>query len=150
RTGIWPTQGTGAIADAPGETWKAVQMALVQGLRSLMGGSSLAKLLAEHRGVRNTQNLPRLTFDQVLAWADAHHQRTGEWPTILSGPVHEVPGETWSGINAALQQGSRGLPGSSSLTKMLAQYRGVRNIGAPPPLTVNQILVWADRHHERT
>jgi hypothetical protein len=51
RTGKWPSCESGPIIDAPGETWKAVQMALVEGLRSLPGGSSLAKLLAEKQSV---------------------------------------------------------------------------------------------------
>jgi hypothetical protein len=33
RTGRYATPDSGSIADAPGETWKAVQMALVEGLR---------------------------------------------------------------------------------------------------------------------
>src|SRR5262249_53552264 len=127
RTGKWPTQESGVIVDAPGETWKGVQMALVQGLRSLLGGSALAKLVAEHRGVRNMQDLPRLTFDQVLAWADTHHQRTGQWPTDRSGPVAEASGETWKAIDRALQQGVRGFPGGSSLARLLAAERDKRN-----------------------
>src|SRR5205823_3864337 len=84
RTGIWPTATSGSIVDAPGETWTAVEVALVQGRRglALAGGSSLALLLAEHRGVRNFWSRPDLTIEQILAWADAHHQRTGRWPTL--------------------------------------------------------------------
>jgi hypothetical protein len=32
---------------------------------------------------------------QVLAWADAHHERTGEWPGVLSGPVKDNLNENW-------------------------------------------------------
>jgi hypothetical protein len=45
RAGAWPGDRSGPIPEAPGETWKAVQMALVHGLRGLKGGSSLAQLL---------------------------------------------------------------------------------------------------------
>jgi hypothetical protein len=48
RTDKWPKQDSGPIEDAPGETWKGIQMALLKGLRGLPSGSSLAKLLAEH------------------------------------------------------------------------------------------------------
>src|SRR5262249_23998861 len=133
-----------------GETWKAIDRALQQGVRGFPGGSSLAKLLVARRGKRNHTNLPPLTVGQILAWADGHQQRTGACPKTMPGPVHGVPGETWSGINASLQQGKRGLPDGSSLAKLLAQHRGVRNTSDPPPLTIDQVLVWADAHHRRT
>jgi hypothetical protein len=63
-----------------------------------------------------------LTEEQLLAWADAHHAHTGQWPNARSGSVLAVPGETWSGINAALRNGYRGLPGGSSLFWFLAQH----------------------------
>jgi hypothetical protein len=70
-----------------------------------------------------------LTEELILEWADEHHKRIGDWPTTASGPVHGVPGETWNGLEQALYVGGRGLPGSSSLAKLLDKYRGVRNIG---------------------
>src|SRR5262249_6645494 len=39
--------------------------------QGLTGGSSLAQLLAERRGVRNHLRLPRLTVEQIAAWAKA-------------------------------------------------------------------------------
>src|SRR5262249_58692148 len=108
--------------------------------RGLPGGLSLTKLLVEHRGVRNKNDPPSLMIAQLLAWADSHHQRRGDWPTRESGPVEEAPGETWKAINGALRAGLRGLPGGSSLAQLLAQYRGVRNIKGLPRLTVEQIL----------
>jgi hypothetical protein len=79
--------------------------ALRLGLRTLPGGSSLAQLLSEHRAVRNMQNLPPLTHDIILAWADQHQQRTGTWPNEDSGPVMDAPGEVWANDNAALREG---------------------------------------------
>ncbi len=72
---------TGAIPRTIGETWMAVNDALCRGLRGLPGGSSLAQLLAEEYGARNSRGLPPLSEQQSLAWADAWHERTGEWPT---------------------------------------------------------------------
>jgi hypothetical protein len=149
HTGRWPT-GRGPVLDAPGETWVAVQVALTQGRRGLPGGSSLGELLARRRGVRNHLNLPRLTEEQVLAWADAHHARTGCWPRADSGPVLDAPGQTWGGVDGALQKGLRGLAGGSSLPRLLAGHRGVRNRGSVPRLTVKQILAWADAFRART
>jgi hypothetical protein len=45
----WPTGESGPIAEAPGETWKAVEMALFEGLRGLRGGRTIARLLRRHR-----------------------------------------------------------------------------------------------------
>jgi hypothetical protein len=58
-----------------------------------------------HRGRR-----PPLTVEQVLAWADAHHARTGRWPHANTGAVPEVPGLTWNSVNLALYYGYRAGP----------------------------------------
>ncbi len=93
RTREWPTLRSGPVAGAPGETWRAVEAALRQGRWGLVGGSSLAILLAARGGIRNPQNLPPLTYEQVLGWADGHHRRTGEWPNRVCGPVRDGLGE---------------------------------------------------------
>ncbi len=150
RTGRWPVRETGPITDTSGETWVAVHNALSRGCRGLPGGSSLAQLLEDRRGVRNNANAPRLTCEQILTWADSHHTRTGDWPSIASGEVVGAAGEAWSGLNAALRTGRRGLSGGNSLARLLAAERGARNHLALPPLTCEQILAWADVHHART
>ena len=43
----------------------------------LDGGSSLPRLLAEYRGVRNHRDLSDLTIEQILAWADAAQSGDG-------------------------------------------------------------------------
>ena len=83
----------------------------------------LAGLLARELGVRNRTNLSALTAAQVVGWAKAHHRRTGEWPTGESGSIGGVPGETWHGVDLALRWGYRGLPGGSSLGRLLREYR---------------------------
>jgi hypothetical protein len=128
----------------------ALQLALQQGHRGLPGGSSLAQLLAKQRGVRNVASLPPFTLRKILAWADAHHQRTGKWPLRTSGPVTEAHGETWLAIHTALTHGIRGLPGGSTLAQLLAEHRGVRNHMRLPKLTVERILSWAARYRQRT
>jgi hypothetical protein len=150
RTGTWPKSHSGAIADTPGETWLAADMALRKGQRGLPGGSSLARLLAEQRSVRNRRTLPELSVEAILTWADAWHQRSGAWPHIESGPIPEAPGETWNAVNHALKSGSRGLPGGFSLAELLAQQRGVRNAVNLPRLRRQRILAWADAHQRRT
>ncbi|MDB5307939.1 MAG: hypothetical protein JWO38_2141 [Gemmataceae bacterium] len=167
RTGRWPTAASGPIPEAPGERWAAVDAALRSGTRGLPGGDSLARLLARRRGARNHADRPPLTTAQILAWADAHYRRTGDWPTAGSGAVADAPGETWCAVAHALRDGRRGLPGGSSLARLLEAERGVRdpaavhsrsagteygfrNRAAVPMLTTAQILAWADAHHART
>jgi hypothetical protein len=150
RTGKWPVAGSGPIQEAPGETWSGVDAALMVGRRSLTGGSSLAQLLGEERGVRNRTNMQRLTIADVLSWADWHHQSTGSWPCLSTGPVINAPGEVWRAVDSYLRCGLRGLPGGISLAGLLAGERGSRNVTNRRRLTTAQILAWADSHQRRT
>jgi len=70
--------------------------------------------------------VPPLTEDMILAWCDAHHKSTGQWPPAKSGRIADT-NEKWANINQALRMGLRNLPGGSSLARLLAQHRGVRN-----------------------
>jgi hypothetical protein len=121
RTGEWPTRETGPVADAPGETWNAIELALERGKRGLRGGSTLAALLARRRGRRNRQEPPDLNVERILNWAEAHRTLFGVYPTRSAGPVGST-GETWAAIEHALQRGTRGLPGDSSLFRLLKQH----------------------------
>jgi hypothetical protein len=126
RTGKWPHKLSGPIAEAPGETWMAVHIALNKGRRGLPGGSSLACLLAAERGARHKNDLPKLTKRQIMSWAVAHHARTGHWPDRNSGIIPDAPGETWSGVAYALWKGRRGLSIGSSLGQLLASANAAR------------------------
>jgi len=119
RTGAWPDQYAGPVADAPGETWRGINHALRLGYRGFAGGSSLAELLQQQRGVRNVQNLPDYSLEAILRWADLHFARTGCWPTANTSAIVDTPGETWKAVQMALVAGRRGLPGGSSLCRLL-------------------------------
>lgn len=147
RTGVWPTETSGPIADAPGETWMAIHRALYGGHRGLRRGSSLFRLLARHRRMPRHVRRPQFTVEQVLAWADAFHDRHGRWPDATSGAIPEAPGETWSRVQIAFYQAKRGLPPGLSLAKILVAHRGVRSVQYSPPLSAAQILRWADAFH---
>jgi hypothetical protein len=123
RTGRWPTYGSGSVKGAPGEVWRNIDHALQRGGRGLPGGDTLSKLLARRLRVLNRHGKPRLTEEVVLAWADAHKAYTGAWPTTCSGGLADAPGETWRRIDVALSVGLRGLPGGSSLMKLLVKRR---------------------------
>src|SRR5205823_8153539 len=124
--------------------------ALARGGRGSSGGSSLAQLLLEHRGVRNRASLSNLRIDQIVVWAKAFHTRTGKWPKLKSGSIADSFGETWYSVNSALQQGLRGLPGGSSLAQLLDEHRGVQNVMAQARLTTDQVMEWVEDHHQRT
>ena len=68
--------------------------------------------------------LPGLTEEQILAWAEAHNRRNGSWPKKDSGPIDGEPGETWNGVQIALMRGRRGLPGGSSLARLIKGHCG--------------------------
>src|SRR5438093_11601012 len=93
---------------------------------------------------------PPLTVEMILIWADAHHRHTGTWPTASSGPVRGPEAEDWRDIDGALRYGRRGLPGGSSLGLLLAEHRGLPAPTNRKPMTVEQILAWADSYRERT
>jgi len=94
---------------------------------------------------------PPLTVAQILGWADAHHQQTGEWPKTSTGPVLTDPQEKWLNINTVLRLGLRGLPGGDSLAQLLKRERGVDNVETPlPPLTEDKVCRWAESHCRQT
>jgi hypothetical protein len=150
RTGHWPVQAAGLVHGAPGQTWNAIDSALIVGCRGLPGGESLACLLEKHRGVRNHMRLPQYSVEQILGWADDHREKTGKWPTGLSGSVLAAPGETWLAVESALGMGKRGLPGGDSISRLLVRYRGWRNKQAAPALTIPKIKRWARAYFAKT
>ena len=150
RTGRWPHALVGPVHEQPSETWNGIQSALIGGFRGFRGGTTLAQVLLKHRGARNPSDLPRLTIGKVLAWADAHHKRTGRWPNLRSGPVEGSGGESWQRIGVALRHGLRGLPGGWTLGRLLQRHRHARDRLNRPPLTIGMVLKWADAHCCRT
>lgn len=121
RTGGWPGGQDGPIADAPRETWRAVEQARAGGLRGLPGGDTLARLPTRHPGKRNRKALPPLSLDQIRGWVLAHFRRTGGRPSRKGGPISDAPGETWNAVDQALPHGRRGMPGGSSLPKVIRE-----------------------------
>jgi hypothetical protein len=142
RTGEWPRADSGAIPEAPGETWQGINSALRDGSRCLHNSSSLARLLRRVRRAATFAHalrsqgpdgsLPRppaggpLFVDDILNWVSAYRARTGRWPNTRSGPIPELPGETWRSVEMALKGGTRGLPNGWSLRLLRARLEMMR------------------------
>jgi hypothetical protein len=128
RTGRRPNGHSGAIPEANGETWAAIDTALVHGYRGLPGGLSLAELLDRYWGEIPRSEKRPLSVEEIIAWAEAHYRRTGQWPTAASRVVEDAPVEnpkplTWRKIDNALREGFRGLPGQDSLSRLLRRHQ---------------------------
>ena len=66
---------------------------------------------------------PPLTVPMILGWIDAHKKRTGALPHMHAGPVRDgYLGDNWRKIDNALRYGLRGLPGGSSLARLLQRH----------------------------
>lgn len=150
RTGRWPRVRSGSIPGTT-ETWNTVGYALKYGTRGMSGQHTLAGLLVRKRGLRRTGHMPKLTVPQILAWATAHHRRTGRWPIDSDGVVCSATGETWSGIRSALRYGHRGLKKGPSLTRLLDTIRGdTADPARKRQLELREVLLWAKAHCRRT
>jgi len=152
RQGSWPTLASDKVLAVSGEHWAAIDRALRGGNRGLLGGTSLAQLLYAKRGLRSANNMPHLSEAKIVRWAMAFRRRDGIWPTRKLGTIMEAPQETWSNVNTALVQGDRGLPAGSSLAQLLSEAVGYRNRKGLQPLSIMQIVQWADEyqaHHRR-
>ncbi|MCH7700475.1 MAG: hypothetical protein IID37_02190 [Planctomycetes bacterium] len=125
RTGNWPTVDSGVIPDAPNpqETWRRVENAMAKGRRGMPGGSSIAKLLLEHRKKRHLHRQPRLTIKQILIWIDAHYWRTQKCPRSHDGLIYGTQQEKWRNIDNGLRYGLRGLKDGSSIARLISKHR---------------------------
>jgi hypothetical protein len=146
----YPRSDDGAVNGRTDLTWCGVDQALRKGNRGLRPGSSLARFLQEHRGVRNRMRPPAFARTEVLAWLDAHHKREGEYPSCYSGRIPESPDDTWMAVDQALRQGRRGFPGGASLADFIAEHRGFPNRSKPPHLKPKTVGAWCLKHKKRT
>lgn len=150
RSGRWP-QPNDADSVA-GWHWSSINRALFVGqVRGVAAGTRLPALLAQRCGAPyKPPSRSPLFIDEILNWADRHHERTGRWPTSRSGPVVGAPnGLTWSTVSTALGRAGRGLPREGRLARLLLKRRGVRHPNFLPKLSVKHVLAWADAYHER-
>jgi len=120
-SGEWPTRKSGWCAEI-GRTWGAIDRALWQGCGGLVGRSSLARLLEGRGLVVNFKSKNRhLSIEQIATEARDWKRKTGKRPRAKSG-YDAVLGRTWRNVDAALSVGYSGLPGGSSLSKLLDEH----------------------------
>lgn len=149
KFGRWPNTNSGKINPTSADSWRAINFCLKKGQRGLPGGSSLARLLNQGRGVPIYHDVTQLTYEQILCWADAHFKLNGAWPTEDSGPVADTAGETWRRIDSAIYAGSRGLTGGGSLARLLAEQRGKRHKYMLQDYDLDTINKWVLNHYLR-
>lgn len=151
KHGRWPRASSGPVAgpgSPGGMTWSKIDTYLTRNGRP--GRESLAKLLQARRGESGRTTHPPFKLAQVVAWAKAFHRRNGRWPRKEDPDPNS--GWHWSVIDYALYTGRvRGIPAGTTIAVFL-----FRRCGAPyqelgrSPISVNEVLTWADRHHRRT
>src|SRR6516225_1055615 len=90
---------------------------------------------------------PPLTRALILKWIN--RRKTGGLPAADSGPVVGQPGEDWRAINACLRLGLRGLPGGSSIARLLGEA-GLKPYRRDVPLTIEEIVNWLEGDHQET
>ena len=129
RHGAWPISRSGLIPKRRANLELRSSPAF-SGFPGLPGGSTLPQLFKDQRGVANNRDLVPLAVERIVAWADTHHTRTGEWPTQVPGLIPESPGDTWRKVQNSLIHGFRGLEGGSSLARLLADECGQRHFSA--------------------
>ena len=146
KNGTWPVRSSGKI-NGTSDKWSSIDTALQKGLRGLEPAGSLAQLLAARRSVENRVDPEALTLVRIKRFIKSFHKAHGEWPTNASDKLPGKSGLTWAQINRALSQGLRGLPGKSSLAKVVAEVRGVPY--RHEKLTESYICELAKKHKDK-
>ena len=121
KTKEWPTYKSGNVLAEPSENWSAIRSNLVAGGRGLPKGLSVEKVLFDELGVVGVRAGKKLTEQRVLTFALMHYEETGSYPTESSDWILDGK-DSWPTISFALNQGLRGLPGGSSLAKLLQAH----------------------------
>jgi hypothetical protein len=151
--GKFPGQYSGLVAGGfPGDDWGGYNASLRDGGRGLHGGTTLAKLIhSRYPEYVHSKNCENLTVEFIVDRAKEHLDLNGKFPVVKGGSVtNGYPGDTWNGYDRALFEGGRGLPGGTTLKRLLAKELGAPNHMDKPALTEEYIVELAKQHKERT
>jgi hypothetical protein len=128
KTNEWPTYKSGKVLAEPSEKWSSIRSNLVHGGRGLPKGLSIEKVLFDELGVIGVRSGKQLTEQRVHSLALMHYEKIGSYPTESSDWILEGK-DSWPAISFALNYGFRGLPGGSSLAKLLQAHNLKANLG---------------------
>ena len=110
--------------------WSAGEDALARALRPKEAAAATGRTLTAVYDRRRLLGLPDgradreptgplLSAAQIVAWARAYRKARGRWPGAESPPVCLPEGESWKKLDTSLRRGQRGLPGGSTLSRLL-------------------------------
>ena len=158
RSGTWPHNRAGTINSPggriPGLTWAKVNTALMRGLRGLTGKTSLAQELRRPVAFTSARTPCVSGRSSPGRGSISNGPDAGRPPATATSPA---PGEKWHALDFALTAGLRGLPGGSSLSRLIKSHefyqlseRQRNRIPASRRLSSVKIMVWAKAHRRRT
>lgn len=126
--------------------WKTIGIALFTGSRGLPGGSSLAKLRRRNTGI-DTGRKSGISLTEDLVWQEilAFKKANGIFPSTNTKPKTSF-GITWSAMSGNLSSGYYGLPGGSSLAKLIEARTGKKR---PDNRPLSAIQLTEDMIYER-
>ncbi len=152
HNGRYPHGGSGKIEYAPKKeplTWCGLSACMTNGYRGLPGGTTVSKFISEHfHNDRNRINLPSLSEEDILNWAEQYKVEFGRYPTMREGQVkYFTQGRlTWCAVNACLDKGLRGLPGGTTLSRLIVNNLVNVNKSSLHRLLEEDILRWAEQY----
>lgn len=133
----------------PGDTWCGYDFCLRNGYRGLPKLGSLAKLLSERCGFKYQCDIPDLCEESILSLAELYKEKHSKWPGQKSGPVEGgYPGDTWAVYELHLRDGGRGLPGGSSVAKLISSKHEHAHAKNRPELTYDFIIARASEYFD--
>jgi hypothetical protein len=112
------------------DAWSEGEDALARTLRPKEAAEATGRSLTAVYDRRRVLGLPDgradkpprgepLSEAQIIAWARAYRKARGRWPSAESPPVGLPQGESWKNLDNRLRRGQRGLPGGSTLSRLL-------------------------------
>jgi hypothetical protein len=147
KTKRWPLASDGdVLVDGVAEKWCNLHLNLLQGRRGLPGGRRLVDLVEEVRTELGQPSTRTMEDVRQLIWQ--HYCDRKEWPHFKS--KLPVPGglfTSWNALNQALSVGRFGLPGGSSLAKVVESVK--EEHGLSDKLTLHKVRCWILAHHAR-
>ena len=107
-------------------------------------GYNKRELAESNRGLLIKSNL---NYDIICGWIERFHVDMGYYPKGVSGSIpYSEDGITWHALDLALTLGWRGLPGNSSLSKLLGERFGIVNKTNTKQYTEKKIKQWIKRY----